>query len=97
VESSNGIRIIPDRASATWRHDRLLPALGERKPAEALDEALAAIQELSGERTVGVVAMLLEYPIQQEHRRRSSGSRSICNRAGHGAPIRNHHEPLRQS
>jgi transcriptional regulator GlxA family with amidase domain len=65
VESRNGIRIIPDRASGTWRHDRLLPALGERKPAEALDEALAAIQERYGERTVGVVAMLLEYPVNR--------------------------------
>ena len=41
-----------------------LPAVGKRKPAEALDEALADIRERYGERTVDIVAMLLEYPRQ---------------------------------
>jgi transcriptional regulator GlxA family with amidase domain len=62
VESRNGIRIIPDRASISWPTDRLLPAVGKRKPAEALDEALAAIEARYGTRTAGIVAMQLEYP-----------------------------------
>ena len=62
VESRNGIRIIPDRASTHWPTDRLLPAVGQRKPAEALDEALAAIEARYGTRTAGIVAMQLEYP-----------------------------------
>jgi transcriptional regulator GlxA family with amidase domain len=62
VESRNGVRIIPDRASSNWAPDRLLPAVGTRKPAEALDEALAAIRERFGNRTARVVAMQLEYP-----------------------------------
>jgi hypothetical protein len=64
VESRNGIRIIPDRASNNWSPDRLLPAVGNRKPAEALDEVLAAIRERYGKRTAGIVAMQLEYPQQ---------------------------------
>jgi putative intracellular protease/amidase len=64
VESRNGIRIIPDRASISWPTDRLLPAVGKRKPAEALDEALAAIEARYGTRTAGIVAMQLEYPQQ---------------------------------
>jgi transcriptional regulator GlxA family with amidase domain len=64
VESRNGIRIIPDRASSKWSPDRLLPAVGKRKPAEALDEVLAAIRERYGKRTAGIVAMQLEYPQQ---------------------------------
>jgi transcriptional regulator GlxA family with amidase domain len=62
VESRNGIRIIPDRSSISWPTDRLLPAVGKRKPAEALDEALAAIEARYGTRTAGIVAMQLEYP-----------------------------------
>jgi transcriptional regulator GlxA family with amidase domain len=64
VESRNGIRIIPDRASTSWPTDRLLPAVGQRRPAEALDEALAAIEARYGTRTAGIVAMQLEYPQQ---------------------------------
>ena len=64
VDSRNGIRIIPDRASINWPADRLLPAVGQRKPAEALDEALAAIEARYGTRTARVVAMQLEYPQQ---------------------------------
>jgi hypothetical protein len=64
VESRNGIRIIPDRASINWRTDRLLPPIGQRRPAKALDEALTAIEARYGTGTAGVVAMQLEYPKQ---------------------------------
>ena len=64
VESRNGIRIIPDRASSSRPTDRLLPAVGQRKPAQALDQALATIRERYGQRTAGIVAMQLEYPQQ---------------------------------
>jgi transcriptional regulator GlxA family with amidase domain len=72
VKSRNGIRIVPDRVSGNWRDDRLLPAVGQRKPAKALDEALAAIRERYGERTVGVVAMQLEYPVNRSTGRREN-------------------------
>ncbi len=62
VESRNGIRIIPDRTASSWPADDRLPALGERRPAQALDQALAAIRERYGHRTSRVVAMQLEYP-----------------------------------
>jgi transcriptional regulator GlxA family with amidase domain len=65
VESRNGVRIIPDRASSNGSADHLLPAVGTRKPAKALDEALAAIRERYGTRTASVVAMQLEYPQQE--------------------------------
>lgn len=64
VESRNGIRVIPDRASISWPTDRLLPSVGERKPAEALDETLAAIAARYGTQTAAIVAMQLEYPQQ---------------------------------
>jgi transcriptional regulator GlxA family with amidase domain len=64
VQSRNGVRIVPDRVSSGWPPDRLRPAVGARKPAEALDEALAAIRERYGQRTADVVAMQLEYPRQ---------------------------------
>jgi transcriptional regulator GlxA family with amidase domain len=62
VASRNGIRIIPDRAAIRWRADHQLPAVGHRKPAVALDEALAAIDARYGTRTADLVAMQLEYP-----------------------------------
>ncbi len=68
IESRHGIRILPDRAATTWPVERLLPAVGRRPPAQALDEALQEIRERYGNRTAQVVAMQLEYP-QQEARR----------------------------
>jgi transcriptional regulator GlxA family with amidase domain len=73
VESRNGIRIIPDRASSHWSADHLLPVVGARKPAEALDKALAAIRERYGTRTASVVAMQLEYPQQDAPESRFKG------------------------
>ena len=62
LESRNGIRIIPDEVAMNWRAERLLPAIGDRRPAEALDETLRAIAARYGMRTANVVAMQLEYP-----------------------------------
>ena len=67
-QSRNGIRIYPDQVAASWPAERLLPPVGNRKPAEALDNALNGITARYGTRTTDFVAMQLEYP-----RRRSDG------------------------
>lgn len=64
VASRNGVRIIPDRADATWPEDGRVPAVLSRKPADALDLTLEAIAARNGERATNVVAMQLEYPRQ---------------------------------
>jgi putative intracellular protease/amidase len=61
-QSRNGIRIYPDQVAASWPADRLLPAIADRKPAEALDGALQGIGARYGTRTTDFVAMQLEYP-----------------------------------
>ena len=48
--------------AASWPGERLLPPLGGRQPARALDEALAGIEARYGMRTADFVAMQLEYP-----------------------------------
>lgn len=58
----NGIRIHPDQIAASWPAERLLPAIGGRQPARALDDALRAIASRYGSGTADVVAMQLEYP-----------------------------------
>ena len=62
IETRNGIRILPDEVARNWPTERLLPLIGNRRPAEALDEALYAIAGRYGTRTTDVVAMQLEYP-----------------------------------
>jgi putative intracellular protease/amidase len=62
VEGRYGIQIVPDRVTANWPADDRLPAIGNRPPARALDEALDAIQARYGARTAYLVAMQLEYP-----------------------------------
>jgi transcriptional regulator GlxA family with amidase domain len=62
VETANGIRIIPDRATPGWTDTRRVPGFAEQKPAHALDQALQAIAARYGDRTAYVVAMQLEYP-----------------------------------
>lgn len=62
VETRSGIRIVPDRIAADWPAERTLPAIGNRRPAEALDDALGEIAARYGDRTAAVVAMQLEYP-----------------------------------
>jgi putative intracellular protease/amidase len=61
-QSRNGLRIYPDQVTVSWPAERLLPPVGERKPAEALDETLRAMTARYGSRTTDFVAMQLEYP-----------------------------------
>jgi transcriptional regulator GlxA family with amidase domain len=62
VETRNGIRIVPDRTAMNWPTVQLLPAVRDRKPAQALDEALQGIEARYGMGTANFVAMQLEYP-----------------------------------
>ncbi|MDP3802288.1 DJ-1/PfpI family protein [Brevundimonas sp.] len=62
VRTRNGLRIVPDRVAATWDARRRLPAIGGRRPARALDDALLGIGARYGAPTASVVAMQLEYP-----------------------------------
>jgi transcriptional regulator GlxA family with amidase domain len=59
VRSANGMRIIPDRRAGSWPAE--LPAVGDERPARALDDTLAAIAMRHGARTADFVAMQLEY------------------------------------
>lgn len=61
-QSRSGLRIYPDEVAATWPAERLLSPVGERKPADALDETLRAMTARYGSRTTDFVAMQLEYP-----------------------------------
>jgi putative intracellular protease/amidase len=61
--SRNGIRVVPDQVTTSWPAERLLPAVGDRQPAKALDQALDGIEARYGTRTVDFVAMQLEYPV----------------------------------
>ena len=62
VTTRNGIRIVPDNASADQRQEDAIVAFGDRAPAQALDAALSNIEQRYGPRTRYVVAMQLEYP-----------------------------------
>jgi putative intracellular protease/amidase len=62
IESRNGIRVVADQTATSWPTERKLPPIGDRPPAEALDETLRAIAERYGMRTADVVTMQLEYP-----------------------------------
>jgi hypothetical protein len=62
VRTRSGLRIVPDKAAASWPTARLLPAADDRVPADFLDDTLAAIGARYGRRTADVVAMQLEYP-----------------------------------
>jgi len=59
VESRHGIRVIPGEGAAAKKHGTA--SWQDRKPADALDQALADIGARYGRRTAGVVAMQLEY------------------------------------
>jgi transcriptional regulator GlxA family with amidase domain len=61
-QGRSGIRIVPDQVAASWPRERLLPALGDRQPARALDDALDGIRARYGSGTADFVAMQLEYP-----------------------------------
>src|SRR6185369_13350040 len=43
LQSRSGIRILPDEVATSWPAARRLPEIGDRKPAEALDDTLRAI------------------------------------------------------
>lgn len=60
--TSNGIRVVPDQASADWATRGKVSTFSDRKPADALDQALAAIGARYGDGATNVVAMQLEYP-----------------------------------
>lgn len=62
IESRNGVRVVPERAEASWPEAREVTTFPDRKPADALDQALGAITSRYGNRTTDVVAMQLEYP-----------------------------------
>jgi transcriptional regulator GlxA family with amidase domain len=72
TETSNGVRILPDRVAASWPAKHLLPALAGRKPAAALEEALAGIAARYGRHTAEFVAMQLEYPRRGAHREKAA-------------------------
>ncbi len=61
-QTRNGIRILPDQIAPSWPSEHLLPAVGDRQPARALDEALDGITARYGQATADFVAMQLEYP-----------------------------------
>jgi hypothetical protein len=61
-ETRNGIRIVPDQVATSWPAERLIPKIGDERPAKALDQTLDAIAARYGTRTADVVAMQLEYP-----------------------------------
>jgi putative intracellular protease/amidase len=65
LKTRNGIRILPDQVAANWPAERLLPAIGDRQPARALDGALRGIANRYGTGTANMVATQLEYPRQR--------------------------------
>jgi putative intracellular protease/amidase len=80
-ESRSGVQIVPDRVTSTWPAATRLSAIN-RRPAQALDEALDGIRARYGVRTADFVAMQLEYPVQEngadrEHANAVSRSESL--------------------
>jgi putative intracellular protease/amidase len=61
VETSNGLRILPDQVASGWPAERRLPPIGDLQPAKALDQALLGIEARYGSKTSSFVAMQLEY------------------------------------
>ncbi|WOH64580.1 DJ-1/PfpI family protein [Bradyrhizobium sp. BWA-3-5] len=61
-QSRGGLRIYPEEVAASWPAERLPPSVGERKPADALDDTLRAMTARYGAHTTDFVAMQLEYP-----------------------------------
>lgn len=58
--SRNGIRIVPDRVTASRPSKQLLPPIESPNPATVLDQALRAIAARYGAHTADFVAMQLE-------------------------------------
>lgn len=61
VQTRNGLRIVPDEATAEWPAEQTLAKI-DQPPAVALDTALQEIGARYGNRTASFVAMQLEYP-----------------------------------
>lgn len=61
-QTRNGIRILPDEVATSWPAARLLPPIGNRRPAAVLDQTISAIAARYGTRTADLVATQLEYP-----------------------------------
>ncbi len=61
-QTRNGVDVLPDRVAASWPAESVIPAVGERQPASALDDALRNISARYGSPTADFVAMQLEYP-----------------------------------
>ena len=57
----SGLRVLPDHAGTDWPPERLLPVIAGGKPAQQLDQVLAAIAARYGEETADFVAIQLEY------------------------------------
>ncbi|HEV7252061.1 MAG TPA: DJ-1/PfpI family protein [Mesorhizobium sp.] len=62
VESQSGLRILPDEVTMVRSRDKVLPSIGNERPARALDRTLQEIEVRYGAHTAEVVAMQLEYP-----------------------------------
>jgi transcriptional regulator GlxA family with amidase domain len=62
LKTRSGIRILPDRVATDWPAQERLPAIGDRKPSQALDDTLRDIAARYGARTAAFVATQLEYP-----------------------------------
>jgi transcriptional regulator GlxA family with amidase domain len=65
VETRSGVRILPDLVSANVPQDQRLPTIERLHPSDALNQALRAIEDRYGRNTAHVVAMQLEYPVEQ--------------------------------
>jgi transcriptional regulator GlxA family with amidase domain len=65
VETRSGVRILPDVVSADVPEDQRLPTPKRLSPADALNRSLVAIERRYGRTTADVVAMQLEYPLDQ--------------------------------
>lgn len=61
LQTRGGLRILPDQVATSWPAERRIPAVGDRPPAHALDQALHGIAARYGARTADFVAMQLEY------------------------------------
>lgn len=61
VRTRYGIDLIVDRPGRQPQVDQMLPALDERRPARALDTALAQIASAYGDSTARLIAVQLEY------------------------------------
>jgi putative intracellular protease/amidase len=62
LQSRSGLRIVPDQVGASSPPERLSHAIGERRPADALDQTPHSIAARYGIRTADFVSMQLEYP-----------------------------------